>query len=701
MNPVLVEVPCRRFKVVVKLGPAGGIGHLESLLLRRLGLGPATLTEVAGLFSLPEPLVLDRIVALFRVGLVVLEPGDQRLHLGPAAVRAMKDPEQPADGWQVELGLAGTTSKEVELLREMVSGTVFSRPVLDRTRWEHRLPPNLELPTVDDIPKPVLLSAASSRLREERTGMRNLRAFDVACVGGADAAMATATPETYDSIVVEVVGFNLGGDHPTFSVIGPPRIGRRVRDAIADGITMLHQRGLADALVAALTARGYEGGGVAPSVTEGDPDAMAASLRGLVDSVDLDVAPRYFGDLHDRAIALARDLDDQLNVEAAHEGRAELIVGAEAHRKLLLGALRDGAQHQVVIASPRVDGLAQDLEMRDALVDAVSRGVRVNLLWGEGRAKFADAFASLGDLLELLQPREQKVGGLFVSKRPSNLHASALAADLQQVCIGRFDWFGVAGAGRQAISVLLPSIASTVPSDPRTKIPTAVVEVVQALRQTVPEANLRRVIVADTVLDGGRAIVRERSPMEFPTAPSQLSQIGVRIWKDDWGRWISDLLTMIRPGAQYVKLIPRGGHRRVLVRAFEQARRRIVVMSPRLGEGALGAALEPYVLRALDRGVDIVFSYREVVPRDDLTDRFRLFRERGLRALRCDLDGGFVVCDDRAIVSSFRFGDSDGERGFVEFGFDMRNHDLAEHLVRLASQVSHDSLTSHAPIPSI
>ncbi|HTN91757.1 MAG TPA: hypothetical protein VL242_49150, partial [Sorangium sp.] len=207
MNPVLVQVPCRRFRVLVKLGPANGIGHIESLLLRRLGLGPATLQEVAELFSLPESLVLDRIVMLFRRGLVMLQSGEQKLALGEAVRSAMGDPASPDAEWQKKLGLGGNSSKEVELYREMVSGAVFPRPRGDVTRWEHRLPPSLDLPAVDEIPKPVLLSAASSRLREERTGLKNLRVFDVACAGGPDAVSTSPTVEAYGTIVVEVLGF--------------------------------------------------------------------------------------------------------------------------------------------------------------------------------------------------------------------------------------------------------------------------------------------------------------------------------------------------------------------------------------------------------------------------------------------------------------------------------------------------------------
>lgn len=691
MNPVLVQIPCRRFKVAVKLGPADGIGHIESLLLRRLGLGPASLEEVAALFSLPESLVLDRIVPLFRRGLVVLRADEQKLGLSEAVRRAMGDPASPEVDWQKKLGLAGSITKEVELFREMLSGAVFPRPRVDNTRFQYRLPPSLELPPVDEIPKPVLLSAASSRLREERTGMKNLRVFDVACTGGPDAGSTSATAEAFGSIVVEVLGFNLDEDHPIFSVIGPSTVGRRVRDAIADGISNLHQRGLATTLIDALRAQADTSAEEEPSV-EHDPDRGIAVLNDLVNGVPFDVGSNLFEEHHENAVTMAREIDDIINSAAAYEGRAELLVGTAAHRRLLLNALRKDADLQVVVAAPRISGLARDQEMQEALVDAVSRGVLVHLIWGEPRTNTAEELAPLQDLIELLRPKQQSVGGLFISQYSAELHASAIACDLRRVLVGRFDPFGSRNSSSEALGVVLPSISSDDERDPRSRVPTAVIETVQSLRQACPEAALRRVIRADTLLDGGRAILQEHSPLEYPAAPTEVSKLGIQIWRDDWNRWLRDLASVRRSDLRTVKPIPRGGHRRELVRVMEQAKRRIVLMSPRLGDGALGAALEPYVLRAFDRGVEITFCYRDILPREDLTERLARYRVRGLRTRPSNIDGSFVVCDDRALVGSFRYGSSDGERGALELGFDVRDPEFAERLVSLTSEAATSSI---------
>lgn len=697
MTPVFVQVPCRRFRVLVKLGPPDGIGHLEALILRRLALATAPLADLASFFSLPESIVLDRVVALFRRGLVTLASGDSHLNVDPVVLRAMKNPADPATDWQRTLGLEGSISKEVELLREMVSGAVFARPKYDRTRLDFQLPPCLDLPPVGDIPKPVLLSAASSRLREEGAGFKKLRAFDVACVGGAESATTVATPEAYDFIVVEVVGSELDGEHPTFTVVGPPQVSRRVRDAIANGISALHERGLVDPLVTKLKAASSVDVETSSAAT-GDVEFLTASLRAVVVGMSTEATHNVFREGHERATMFARELDDQLSLEAAHEGRAELVVGARAHRRLLLDVLRERAEQQVVIACRRVDGLVQDAEMQDALTAAVARGVRVHLLWGEAKAKFADSFSALRALLELLAPNEQKVGGLFVSERPSGLSGSALACDLRQVCLGRHEWFDPR-RGRDDVSVLLPSIAG--PTDgARRGVPTAVIEAVQALRQACPEARFRRVIMADATLDGARTILGQRSLEQFPSAPMTVIPLAIGIWKNEWESWLAAAGETRDANRRTVMLVPRGGHRRLLVRAFEQARRRIVIMSPRLSDGLLGTAMEPHVRGALERGVKVTVGYTNILSRDDLTERLRDYRERGLQAIRMEPRGSFVVRDDDSIVSSFSFGGSDGERGLIEFGVVIRDTNLADHLAAMVSDGATDAPSADALDPS-
>jgi len=689
MNPVLVQVPCRRFQVAVKLGPPDGIGRLESLLLRRLGLGAATVEEIATLFSLPESIVLDRIVGLLRRGLVTLQTdtGQQRLHLSDSVRAAMGEPEAPTPEWASKLGLPGPVTKEVTLYREMVSGTVFARPRRDDGRWEHRLPVTLDLCTVDEIPKPILLSAASSKLREERTGMKSLRAFDVVCTTGLQSPSTSGPVESFAYVVVEVVGSKLDEEQPLFSVVGPSTLSRRVRDAIADGIANLHQRRQVDELVRALSSRGGEGVEGTRAV-EQDGAELAARLREHVAGVALDVSADMLEVRHMASVAIAQELDELLSSEAAYEGRAELVLDPSTVRARLLSALRKDAELQIVIATPNVSGLARDDEMQQALIEAVSRNVRVHLLWGGQHAKSADDIAPFGNLLELLRPGDQRVGGLFVSERPAGLHGSAFACDMRYVIVGSFDWFGGKRSGGRSVGAILPSILSKDVETPRTKVPTTVIETLQALQRACPEAALRRVISADPILDGGTTILRARSPMAFPSLPISTYALSVKVWKKEWESWLRDLESTQRSDVPTVRLIPRGGHRRQLVRAFEHARRRVVLMSPRLGDGALGAALEPYVTHALERGVEVSFAYRDVLPRDDLTRRLRMYREQGMQTKQTDIDASFVVCDDRAIVSSFLFGSSDGERGLLELGFDIRDAEIAAQLVELVGSTS-------------
>ncbi|HTN86961.1 MAG TPA: hypothetical protein VL242_24855, partial [Sorangium sp.] len=471
----------------------------------------------------------------------------------------------------------------------------------------------------------------------------------------------------------------------------------RVRDAIADGISNLHHRGLIASLVDALRSRTRQDWVTAASTAHA-PEVAIRQLAEVVTAVSLNATQGVLDERHESAVAMAREIDDMVNSAAAYEGRAELLVGTQAHRQLLLGALRTEAQSQVIIAAPRISDLSRDQEMQDALMEAVGRGIRVHILWGAIQENPTEELAPLRGLVELLRPSEQRTGGLYISDHPVKLGVSAVACDLQRVLVGGFDGFSASRWSSQALAFVLPSIVSANERDPRSQVPTVVVEIVQALRQACPEATLRRVIMADTVLDGGRAILQERSPLEYPSPPTAGFNLSVQIWKDEWNRWLRDLESIQNAEARTVRLIPRGGHRRELVRALEQANDRLILVSTRLGDGALGAAIERHVMAALDRGVELTFLHRETLPRRDLIERLHRYHSRGLRSAHCDIAGSYVICDSRALVGSFQFGSSDGERGALDLGFDVRDADFTECLAKFA--LEHETSSTAVSIVS-
>ncbi len=543
-----------------------------SLFLRRLGLGAATIEEIASLSHFQSRSFWTESLGSCAV-VWKFANGDRRNDFTSRGCRAaMGDPGDPTPDWPSKLGVPAPVTKDVTLYREMVSGAVFAPQRRDNSRWEHGLPVGLDLCPIDEIPKPILLSAASSRLREERTGMKSLRAFDVVCSTGVRSALGPGPMESFAYVVVEVVGSKLDDEHPLFSVVGPPTLSRRVRDAIADGIASLHQRRLVDNLVKALATREgnfFEGAGVA----ELDAVELAARLREHVDGVAPNIAMEPLEQRHTTALDLAHELDELVNGEAAYEGRAELVLDASTARARLLSALREEAEFQIVIAAPDVSGLARDEEMKQAFIEAVSRDVRIHLLWGGQHGPFGGELDGVRSLLDLLRPSEQKTGGLFVSERSAGLHGSAFACDMRYVIVGNFDWFGGRRSGGRTIGAVLPSVLSTDVQAPRSRVPTTVIETLQALQRACPDAALRRVISADPILDGGSTMLRARSPMAFPSLPSSAWDLSVKVWKKEWDSWVRDLESTRHADMPTVRLIPRGAHRRYLVRAFEHARR--------------------------------------------------------------------------------------------------------------------------------
>src|SRR6476469_3901007 len=75
MTAVDVWVQAEVLPVRVRLVPAGGTGHLETLTLRAIRAGVDDVDALADLFGLPARLMLDVIGDLWREGRVALDVG--------------------------------------------------------------------------------------------------------------------------------------------------------------------------------------------------------------------------------------------------------------------------------------------------------------------------------------------------------------------------------------------------------------------------------------------------------------------------------------------------------------------------------------------------------------------------------------------------------------------------------------------------
>jgi phosphatidylserine/phosphatidylglycerophosphate/cardiolipin synthase-like enzyme len=131
-------------------------------------------------------------------------------------------------------------------------------------------------------------------------------------------------------------------------------------------------------------------------------------------------------------------------------------------------------------------------------------------------------------------------------------------------------------------------------------------------------------------------------------------------------------------------------HRHLLLHALASASQRVVVASPELGVGALGAHMVDALKAARSRGVTVTLVFAEERIRDAIrfSDRRRELEAAGVSLCKLDTHAKLLVCDDWAVVTSFNFLSFEGyydndRRARHEFGIRVLDGTVADNLVEL------------------
>lgn len=682
MRSVLALVPCRRFKVGVQLGSQEGLGHIEQFVLRAILAGADSLPALRDLLRLEERVVLDACMDLLRSGYLTIDRESGRMAVTPVVSAVMGSPTDPEHGWAQRLSSSRPPdAQEFDLLQDLVSGSVFPIPRAPfGARGTFLAPEDDQIPGVIEIPKATLLHAVVGTVRkrtandsnEERVRATNrLRVLDVTLTGGGTVPPGEVTT-TRMAITIEVIARGVWTEEeaPPLAVIGPPELPASVRRAIAHGLAELWRRGIARGAgqffallrerLEALPAVENE---AAPSFET--PYELSDEFTATTNSLPA-LRPgegRDWAAVHRQVASRYAEIRERVEDWASRDARVEIVQGAAAHHDLLLKALAS-AQHQVVLVNPWVKRLSSDRTLRDALRDAVHRGIRIHLVWGmDRRHTYSEQFDAVArEFVAGLGASELRRGGLFLCEQASGVHAKVIVCDLSWALVSSCNFLN-SGPERSALEVGLKISApateaskeGAVHGDERRSAARAVQETLLWARGLMPDFRVRRTLSIDPTLEGLRERVRTLPVNIEPHAPEDFPY-SVKIWSDEWQRRAAGIAGFISESEALVQPIRDGEHRQLLDVALSAAKRRLIVASDKLGTGVLGEATVRLLHDARQRGVDVTLVYADdsgVV--GDTALRRNELATAGVRMLRRDSHAKALVCDDWAVVASFNF----------------------------------------------
>ena len=714
MNIIPVAIPCRAFSVKFHLGSGEGLSPIEQFALRTIAAGAQDVTRLREALNLHPRVAVDLCVDLLRVGHVRLDRETGTLMLDEAVQRAMGDPASPTKDWAQSLSTArAPEAREVTLYQELVSGAVFSTPSGGLGGpFKQVAPENERVPAVTEIPKAQLMSVVAGVLRTRYSGgeaqeklssgeemmaasILGQRVTDVT-VHGADLGERTGEVSRQVRLVVQLRA-RKGADpeSPDFQVVGPAALPLSVRRSIASGLRHLWDRGVARSDMQFFHRLPFEKdvANVSQPLSLLEPVRTFEELERLFARLQEaeTLAPEEALRLHEELTEREREATEQIHEGLTYATRARLLVGAAEQDKLILQALNEEAESQVVLVCPWTRRLErQDMQM--AIINAVSRGVRVHLLWGVENNRQEELPPGIQKLLALTAPSENRTGGLFVSERPAAIHAKLAICDMRWALVTSWNFLNSEPVRRQQeLGVLLEAPQTPAQSgseaDERPLASRLVTTLISWARGRIPDFRLQRVISEDPTLFGSRPSLPPVSIGREIGAPREAEQ-SRKIWRAEWERRVAVLKEELKQVRDVVTPVSDAEHRMLLLNALETARERLVITSKALGVGVLGQIPMKALRETLGRGVKVTLVFSE---ERDTTGEFGPRRAEleslGVKLLVRDIHSKVLVCDDWSLVSSFNFLSFEGYYGSSgntrhELGVRFLERMMADQLVK-------------------
>lgn len=659
-----LTIPCTRIRVAIQYGDHQGLGLVEQFFLRAIALGSSDFDALHSLFGLPRRMLLELSIELLNAGLVVIERATRTLRPSKLVVDAMGDPQLPNTEWEKKFStVVPQLPTTASILQACGHGSLFLEPYSDRSRGGSRAPADPDLPEPRTISKGDLMTVVAC-LRSHGEG-------DLAAVLNVSSRRIvdiTITSVEATSVVVQAhcIAPKWGDsgeliEPPRFTIIEPTSIPSYARRAIADGLTSLAERGIGVSANQFFRTIQYSQDSAFAHIED-----LTAEPLELLDQLQSDIRSRdqqgvNDEELHQALVATLDEFASAMAVGRKGEISAELVIGAKRHAELAVQALQE-ARVQVVLGCPWMNQL-NDPMYRDAIENAVRRGVDVFLLWGIDRRATYDDFFGASWVNALRRPGSG--AALHVPQNSCMFHGKLIVKDADWIVIGSSNFLNVTDSARLEIGIQARPLRSG----------SIIARVLDGCRALLWDPALRRSLMTDPSLLGRQHETESVAQVIAPQAPDWENPMSVKIWLGEWNSTIARLRGELS-SAQIAIPILDGEHRTTLIELIGSAKHRLLIASPTLGHGLLATDPLDFIDACLERGVDVVIAHRDIAQREDAQTQAHMqhlftMRNKGLRMLQCDIHAKIVVSDDTIVVGSFNYLSFDGHYGRRE-----RTHEL-------------------------
>jgi phosphatidylserine/phosphatidylglycerophosphate/cardiolipin synthase-like enzyme len=686
MSEIEVWVQADVLSVRTTLVPKSRTSALETMLLKAIRKGVAHADDLCDIFGLAPRLVESILGDLWRAGRISIDLGTEREVISLTSAAREELDALGEDGSVSSTAGSGGTE---EVAHDRLTGRVLPLQATRRNPGER----GLVVPTMTDDPDPSDLR--ESDLAEAVTRTLSWRAAEDASVTGrspaadsadaagtAHAAAGTADPaaEPDDNPADWLSDLRINTAYLTPALLQASRERRYIPvrvQAVEDATGALTVRVTDDRL--SLRTRELAGRRLNGLIADRPTSRFVSQLRGnshrsparerdlgqliadLQSVVNAQPAPDPAGRqrAHDRAAALAHDIEAYTNALGLAEMNVTVIASGEQHIAAVNEMLR-GARRQVVIAVPWVKQRGV-LDIRDALIAAVGGGVQVTLLWGiaSGTQPLDPRVLATLDEIEEHARRSSRGGALrYHRERGGRSHAKVVVADDRELLITGKNFL----SGSELTEV---GLRLTVPKQDPGQLPLAcqaISDVLQFLYDHTPDPTTAAQLIRTRGAFGPRQDRSAPSPTPLPRltaavlnpdAPPEHARAWAAAWQDA-ARTLAGRAARSRPTVEVIK---DGQHAGLVREAFEDASYRVLIASHRVSEQALTAELCELARARAAKGVDVAVRYGEVM---DDTSADRLEELAAARdpdppdvQKRAGMHAKVVIRDSSTVLGSF------------------------------------------------
>jgi signal transduction histidine kinase/phosphatidylserine/phosphatidylglycerophosphate/cardiolipin synthase-like enzyme len=596
MTVVELWVQAEVLPVRLRLVPAAGTGHLETLTLRAIASGVDDVDDLADIFGISPRMMLDLVGDLWREDRVAIVSGTERETV-VATTKAREELKKLDRHGSLPSGYRVSDSGQV--LLEQLTGRILPLRA-GRPRADDR---SMVVPTMPDGPTRATvdrneLVSAVIRGMEDRRSSRRADAYEGMRVVDVMLIPQTGSTTAASRYIPMTVQANLtAGDELVVSVddVDLPLAIRELATRRLDALLSSDPRPPLANHLKSLATRGH--------FQPKDITRVLAQLRRGVDALP-ECPPANRQRSHDQLAAQANEVYQHVDSMARQEMDAQLVQDQGEHRDAIVSLIED-ARRQLVLAVPWVKeaGLRPYL---GALTQAVRRGVKVFLLWGIRETNETLDAPVRSQLLSLQREADHAGNGgdVYVPEAPSYLHAKVIVADDQRALVTSRNFFGTGNS--KELGVVLKAPAGQ---------PSPLIEsLLEWAHRVIPSAAL-----AEQIARGHKAFDTpdyrsELPPLELPqlTEPLQNAPDGSALtlsWRESWRAVVADLGRLLQRERPVVSLVTDGYHRTLMHRALEEAQHRVVIASDGFSTNAVSTGVVAAARQAAARGVLVTVVY--------------------------------------------------------------------------------------------